>query len=621
MKHLQRNMAMLGFAKAFPNSAGFLEDERLFEHSNPKAFQEFVYFLLVHNLLDKSAAAAFRNCWPVLDRKLEADFRKVAFEHYEKIQSSSGNYLPHVNRSLLMTPGGKKIIAFLFELSRFAVLRRVQSFYDKTTADKTSAEALWSRRRLVLEAPQLSGGDDLDAVTPFVYRAVAAENMKTIEEVSQEQTRVVEEAKIFIEETAQQIRKMKEELASLDERYDSLGAGTRHQMRQQLETPAEEESHAEEDEDFLSVFRSECHRRRDVRNGLAAELAPHAIRITKSLRLIRDTLPRENEDTTTPTVDVTSVARSDGSEHFSSVLNRLMEGSDYMWRYPQGDDFPKLDFGPAVASLSSLVAAATDRQRTMEKDLPQVQQTNGQLRQKVHALQMCDKESRTSFPRSYLVPLAIDFALEMPSKISSPWSLLPCSSIETVGFNSQKKPLVPNCRNNVVADVKTPSASTDVFMPSFSISSRSFHTDDRKFSFVSAEENGNDTIVASAKGHPRIPTATSSYRSFSNRPNVTGTSAHVDISKLSSVFSPVLSSSRMDASFVSPNLTDNSVTFTIRQDKDVTTALESSSILKGEDEDLEDKIGCRIDRLMHTLLLEDEGKGGLLDDSVELVDM
>ena len=71
--------------------------------------------------------ARFRPCWPVVERKQEADFRRVVSAWYKELQSDNKSVLPVVNVSLFQTPGGsRKFANFVQEFSRFVVLSRIR---------------------------------------------------------------------------------------------------------------------------------------------------------------------------------------------------------------------------------------------------------------------------------------------------------------------------------------------------------------------------------------------------------------------------------------------------------------------------------------------------------------
>ena len=52
----------------------------------------FLYFQVIHFLLCKldkeKSETLFRDCWPIFDKKMEAEFRRVCFNWYKELQVS-----------------------------------------------------------------------------------------------------------------------------------------------------------------------------------------------------------------------------------------------------------------------------------------------------------------------------------------------------------------------------------------------------------------------------------------------------------------------------------------------------------------------------------------------------
>ena len=65
--------------------ARLLSDPDLFAHADPKAAQEVLHFLF-HSLDPLKCADHFRDCWPVLERRQEADFRKAANAWHKELR-------------------------------------------------------------------------------------------------------------------------------------------------------------------------------------------------------------------------------------------------------------------------------------------------------------------------------------------------------------------------------------------------------------------------------------------------------------------------------------------------------------------------------------------------------
>ena len=88
-----------------------------FDHSNPVAFQQVLHFLLSQLVPDR-AKAEFRDCWPILDKKQEAEFRRKVVTLVKEVQGTIITApLPQINPALFMSPGGPKFKTFLSNLS------------------------------------------------------------------------------------------------------------------------------------------------------------------------------------------------------------------------------------------------------------------------------------------------------------------------------------------------------------------------------------------------------------------------------------------------------------------------------------------------------------------------
>uniref|UniRef100_A0A3B3QNZ2 HAUS augmin-like complex, subunit 6 n=1 Tax=Paramormyrops kingsleyae TaxID=1676925 RepID=A0A3B3QNZ2_9TELE len=99
----------------------------MFEKPNKDAFYIVTYFLF-EKLNPGRAHELFRYCWPVLDRKADAEFRKVTFAWLRDIAAEYGNAFPKVVASLFLSPGGPKFISLMFHLAKHVMLQEMKSF-------------------------------------------------------------------------------------------------------------------------------------------------------------------------------------------------------------------------------------------------------------------------------------------------------------------------------------------------------------------------------------------------------------------------------------------------------------------------------------------------------------
>jgi len=111
------NLKLLGYKEA---------KFTMFDHSNPPGFQQVFHFLLQLINQDKSNQE-FRDCWPILDKKQEADFRRRVSSMIKELQKDHPDELPYCNPSLFQQPGGRKFISFLSKFTTFVLICQVRS--------------------------------------------------------------------------------------------------------------------------------------------------------------------------------------------------------------------------------------------------------------------------------------------------------------------------------------------------------------------------------------------------------------------------------------------------------------------------------------------------------------
>ncbi|GFR64790.1 HAUS augmin-like complex subunit 6 [Elysia marginata] len=87
-----------------------------------KAGSEAVLHFLFDRLNPSLFKEQFRDCWPVVDRKAEMQFRKVCNTWLSSIQADNPDaHLPRINASLLLSPGGRKFIHLLYKFSSYVL--------------------------------------------------------------------------------------------------------------------------------------------------------------------------------------------------------------------------------------------------------------------------------------------------------------------------------------------------------------------------------------------------------------------------------------------------------------------------------------------------------------------
>ena len=124
------SLQLLGFRELEPKVVSLTRNT--FDHSNPAAFQQVFHFLL-SQIVPGRVKAECRDCWPILDKKQEAEFRRKVVMLVKEVQGSLVTApLPQVNPALFMSPGGHKFKAFLSNLANqvpiaYCLIRIMQS--------------------------------------------------------------------------------------------------------------------------------------------------------------------------------------------------------------------------------------------------------------------------------------------------------------------------------------------------------------------------------------------------------------------------------------------------------------------------------------------------------------
>lgn len=128
-------------------------NSNMFFRPNQKAFEIIVHFLLCQIDPDK-AEKVFSQCWPIVLKEQNKEFKDVVFNWLLEITQKTSNKheknypsyqliqqyqsllnfirFPIITKSLLMTPGGLKICELFFALSQYALivsLARLSKFF------------------------------------------------------------------------------------------------------------------------------------------------------------------------------------------------------------------------------------------------------------------------------------------------------------------------------------------------------------------------------------------------------------------------------------------------------------------------------------------------------------
>ncbi|KAM9335233.1 HAUS augmin-like complex subunit 6 [Symphorus nematophorus] len=109
----------------------------MFDKPNKDAFYIVTHFLL-EKLNPTRFNEAYRYCWPVLNHKADAEFRKVTCAWLREIMDEIANAGSKVVASLFLSPGGPKFVNLMLNLANHVMLQEMKTF---TTDDSWVPEA------------------------------------------------------------------------------------------------------------------------------------------------------------------------------------------------------------------------------------------------------------------------------------------------------------------------------------------------------------------------------------------------------------------------------------------------------------------------------------------------
>ncbi|RXM34209.1 HAUS augmin-like complex subunit 6 [Acipenser ruthenus] len=97
----------------------------MFDKPNKDAFYIVAHFLF-EKLNPTRANDVFRFCWPPLDRKTDAEFRKMSYGWLQEIYNECEGCFPKIVASLFLSPGGAKFINLIFHFAKYVVMQVIK---------------------------------------------------------------------------------------------------------------------------------------------------------------------------------------------------------------------------------------------------------------------------------------------------------------------------------------------------------------------------------------------------------------------------------------------------------------------------------------------------------------
>jgi len=197
-----QNLQLLGFAHHNPS---FPFHQSMYDHSNPVAFQHVFYYMFSLLSVEKTKTE-FRDCWPILDRKQEAEFRRKVITILKEYQKDFPTDLPYCNPSLFQSPGGRKFVSFLLVFSNFVLKMLLDSEH-------------------VLAKPVVKNNPKLKKVSHKLLVKSTKRALDKSVKLQAEQEEIVVGAEVAINELSRKYFKIKEYIENaqnIDENEDKL---------------------------------------------------------------------------------------------------------------------------------------------------------------------------------------------------------------------------------------------------------------------------------------------------------------------------------------------------------------------------------------------------------------
>ncbi|XP_016894761.1 HAUS augmin-like complex subunit 6 isoform X2 [Cynoglossus semilaevis] len=123
----QPDTAISSLAKVNINVKHIHLGPNMFDKPNKDASYIVIHFLLV-KLNPTRFQETYRHCWPVLNHKADAEFRKVTCAWLKEIMDEIANAGSKVGASLFLSPGGPKFIGLMLQLANHVMLQEMKTF-------------------------------------------------------------------------------------------------------------------------------------------------------------------------------------------------------------------------------------------------------------------------------------------------------------------------------------------------------------------------------------------------------------------------------------------------------------------------------------------------------------
>ncbi|KAF1380535.1 hypothetical protein PFLUV_G00164860 [Perca fluviatilis] len=179
----------------------------MFDKPNKDAFYIVTHFLL-ERLNPTRFNETYRHCWPVLNHKADAEFRKVTCAWLREIMDETANSGSKVVASLFLSPGGPKFISLMLHLASHVMLQEMKTFptddswVPEAAANPASSLAMAVKRLNLITTRFLKAGVSQDRFL-HEYQRQAQLLVKSMRDIRAEGPKYDELLKLHSSESTQ----------------------------------------------------------------------------------------------------------------------------------------------------------------------------------------------------------------------------------------------------------------------------------------------------------------------------------------------------------------------------------------------------------------------------------
>jgi hypothetical protein len=322
----------------------------MFDHSNPGGFHHVFYFLL-NQLNSGKTKAELRDCWPILDKKQEAEFRRKVVNMLKEYQKEFPVDLPYTNPSLFQSPGGRKFVAFLEVFSSFVMKMYINKFDDSLLSKPVSNNS--TLRKVCYTALVKKEKQALD-------KALKAQaGIKEIEKDSRESMNKITEKYFELKKTQKDVEK--------DNAVTEL-----------------EKSHPEyvnsgqiDKQSILDHYDKKCEKVKEMQEQLRALSADHEESWDNIMSVVDDSLPQIKLNFNQFPAEL--VAEDNLSMTYENMITKVLATTGKVLEF-ENQALPTKEVALGSSNLESQVHLLTDMQSELGITLEQMQeQVQGML--------------------------------------------------------------------------------------------------------------------------------------------------------------------------------------------------------------------------------------------------